>query len=52
MDDRKALNRLPPSDAGNLGIYFQEQKDFLFRSGELNTAPATEKPTPFLAARI
>jgi len=50
MDDREALPRLPPSDADNLGLFLKEQKDFFFGASELNTAPATEKPAPVLAA--
>jgi hypothetical protein len=30
--------------------FYENKKDFFFGSSELNTAPATEKPAPFLAA--
>jgi hypothetical protein len=50
MDDRVALPRLPPSDAGNLRIFFQAQIDHLFGLSGLNTTTATEKPAPVLAA--
>jgi hypothetical protein len=41
MDDREALPRLPPSDAGNRSIFLLKQADSLFGFGGLNTTPAT-----------